>query len=94
MTPTAAWALISTRSAWSGRWPAPALRFVNGKEVLVIEGASSSQFRDFYDWPGDKPKKLVGKYHAAGEPLIPWVGELSPRMLVLVAERLDRFFPW
>ncbi|WOI31747.1 indolepyruvate ferredoxin oxidoreductase family protein [Tritonibacter scottomollicae] len=83
-------------------WPlarAEALRFVNGKEeVLVVEekrGIIESQFKEyFYDWPGDKPKKMVGKYHAAGEPLIPWVGELSPLMLVpLVAERLDRFFP-
>ncbi len=83
-------------------WPlarAEALRFVNGKEeVLVIEekrGIIESQFKEyFYDWPGDKPKKMVGKYHAAGEPLIPWVGELSPLMLVpVVAERLDRFFP-
>jgi len=83
-------------------WPlarAEALRFVNGKEeVLVVEekrGIIESQFKEyFYDWPGDKPKKMVGKYHAAGEPLIPWVGELSPLMLVpIVAERLDRFFP-
>ncbi|GAB5431538.1 MAG: indolepyruvate ferredoxin oxidoreductase family protein [Epibacterium sp.] len=83
-------------------WPlarAEALRFVKGKEeVLVIEekrGIIESQFKEyFYDWPGDKPKKMVGKYHAAGEPLIPWVGELSPLMLVpVVAERLDRFFP-
>ncbi len=83
-------------------WPlarAEALRFVNGKEeVLVVEekrGIIESQFKEyFYDWPGDKPKKMVGKYHAAGEPLIPWVGELSPLLLVpVVAERLDRFFP-
>ncbi|WP_420005261.1 indolepyruvate ferredoxin oxidoreductase family protein [Arenibacterium sp. LLYu02] len=83
-------------------WPlarAGALDFVNGKEeVLVVEekrGIIESQFKEyFYDWPGAKPKKMVGKYHAAGEPLIPWVGELSPLMLVpVVAERLDRFFP-
>ncbi|KUP95064.1 indolepyruvate ferredoxin oxidoreductase family protein [Tritonibacter horizontis] len=83
-------------------WPLArtgALDFVNGKEeVLVVEekrGIIESQFKEyFYDWPGAKPKKMVGKYHAAGEPLIPWVGELSPLMLVpVVAERLHRFFP-
>ncbi|MEC9311133.1 MAG: 2-oxoacid:acceptor oxidoreductase family protein, partial [Pseudomonadota bacterium] len=48
----------------------------------------------FYDWPGDKPKKMVGKYDSAGEPLIPWTGELSPLQLApIVAARLDAFFP-
>ncbi|MVO14976.1 indolepyruvate ferredoxin oxidoreductase family protein [Parasedimentitalea huanghaiensis] len=83
-------------------WPLArpeALRFVNGKqEVLVVEekrGIIESQFKEyFYDWPGDKPEKMTGKYDSQGEPLIPWTGELSPLMLVpIVAARLDRFFP-
>ncbi|WP_323780836.1 indolepyruvate ferredoxin oxidoreductase family protein [Thalassovita sp.] len=83
-------------------WPLArrdALAFVRGKkEVLVVEekrGIIESQFKEyFYDWPGDKPEKMVGKYRAAGDPLIPWTGELSPLKLVgVVAERLDRFFP-
>ncbi len=83
-------------------WPLArpeALRFVNGKEeVLVVEekrGIIESQFKEyFYDWPGDKPKKMVGKYDSAGEPLIPWTGELSPLQLApIVAARLDAFFP-
>ncbi|MFA3917361.1 indolepyruvate ferredoxin oxidoreductase family protein [Ruegeria hyattellae] len=83
-------------------WPLArrsALRFVRGKaEVLVVEekrGIIESQFKEyFYDWPGDKPQKMVGKYDSHGEPLIPWTGELSPLMLVpIVAARLDRFFP-
>ncbi len=83
-------------------WPLArrnALRFVKGKaEVLVVEekrGIIESQFKEyFYDWPGDKPHKMVGKYDSHGEPLIPWTGELSPLMLVpIVAARLDTFFP-
>ncbi|KUJ80345.1 pyruvate ferredoxin oxidoreductase [Ruegeria marisrubri] len=83
-------------------WPLArrnALRFVKGKaEVLVVEekrGIIESQFKEyFYDWPGDKPHKMVGKYDSHGEPLIPWTGELSPLMLVpIVADRLHRFFP-
>ena len=83
-------------------WPLArrnALRFVKGKaEVLVVEekrGIIESQFKEyFYDWPGDKPSRMVGKYDAHGEPLIPWTGELNPRMLAPVAAaRLDAFFP-
>ncbi|MGB8621586.1 MAG: indolepyruvate ferredoxin oxidoreductase family protein [Paracoccaceae bacterium] len=83
-------------------WPLArrdALAFVrNKKEVLVVEekrGIIESQFKEyFYDWPGDKPDKMVGKHNSEGEPLIPWTGELSPLQLVpIVADRLDRFFP-
>ncbi|WP_282181407.1 indolepyruvate ferredoxin oxidoreductase family protein [Aliiroseovarius marinus] len=83
-------------------WPLArrdALAFVRGKkEVLVIEekrGIIESQFKEyFYDWPGDKPDKMVGKHRAAGDPLLPWTGELSPLQLVpVLAERLDNFFP-
>ena len=83
-------------------WPLArrnALRFVKGKaEVLVVEekrGIIESQFKEyFYDWPGDKPQKMVGKYDSHGEPLIPWTGELGPLTLApIVAARLDRFFP-
>ncbi|WP_146346553.1 indolepyruvate ferredoxin oxidoreductase family protein [Falsiphaeobacter marinintestinus] len=83
-------------------WPLArrdALDFVTGKdEVLVIEekrGIIESQFKEyFYDWPGAKPKKMVGKHRAAGDPLLPWTGELSPLTLVpVVAERLSPFFP-
>ncbi len=83
-------------------WPLEhdgALEFVkNKREVLVIEekrGIIESQFKEyFYDYPGDKPEKMVGKHRAAGDPLLPWTGELSPLKLVgVVAERLDRFFP-
>ncbi|WP_306047197.1 indolepyruvate ferredoxin oxidoreductase family protein [Nioella sp. MMSF_3534] len=83
-------------------WPLArrdALAFVSGKEeVLVIEekrGIIESQFKEyFYDWPGHKPQRMVGKHRAAGDPLIPWTGELSPLLLVpVVAERLHPFFP-
>lgn len=83
-------------------WPLArrsALRFVNGKtEVLVIEekrGIIESQFKEyFYDWPGDKPRNMVGKYDSHGEPLIPWTGELNPQMLMpIIAARLDALFP-
>jgi indolepyruvate ferredoxin oxidoreductase len=83
-------------------WPLArkaALDFVRGKEeVLVIEekrGIIESQFKEyFYDWPGDKPRRMVGKRDEAGERLVPWTGELSPRQLVpIVAKRLDGIFP-
>ncbi|TCL01125.1 indolepyruvate ferredoxin oxidoreductase [Shimia isoporae] len=83
-------------------WPLArrdALAFVRGKtEVLVVEekrGIIESQFKEyFYDWPGDKPEKMVGKHRAVGDPLLPWTGELSPLQLVpVVAERLHRLFP-
>ena len=83
-------------------WPLArrdALEFVRGKkEVLVVEekrGIIESQLKEyFYDWPGDKPNKMVGKYRNADEPLVPWTGELSPLKLVpIVAARLDPFFP-
>ncbi|UWQ90965.1 indolepyruvate ferredoxin oxidoreductase family protein [Rhodobacteraceae bacterium M382] len=83
-------------------WPLArrnALRFVNGKkEVLVVEekrGIIESQFKEyFYDWPGNKPDRMVGKYDSHGEPLVPWTGELNPQMLApIVAARLDSFFP-
>ena len=79
-------------------WPLAhdsALDFVRGKrEVLVIEekrGLIESQFKEyFYDYPGRKPERMVGKEDESGQPLVPWVGELSPLQLALiVARRLD-----
>jgi len=79
-------------------WPLAhdsALDFVRGKrEVLVIEekrGIIESQFKEyFYDYPGRKPERMVGKEDEHGHPLVPWVGELSPAMLAgIVASRLD-----
>ena len=83
-------------------WPLArrdALDFVRGKrEILVIEekrGIIESQFKEyFYDWPGDKPERMVGKRDQAGNRLVPWTGELSPRLLLpIVAGRLDGIFP-
>ncbi|GFE52555.1 MFS transporter [Roseobacter cerasinus] len=83
-------------------WPLAhhaALDFVTGKrEVMVIEekrGIIESQFKEhFYDWPGRKPARMVGKYDEVMRPLVPWTGELSPRLLLpLIAGRLAQFFP-
>ena len=83
-------------------WPLArrdALDFVRDKdEVLVVEekrGIIESQFKEyFYDWPGHKPRAMVGKRDEAGERLVPWTGELSPRLLVpIVAKRLEGLFP-
>ncbi len=83
-------------------WPLArrdALDFVRGKEeVLVVEekrGIIESQFKEyFYDWPGHKPRVMVGKRDERGERLVPWTGELSPRQLVpIVAKRLEGIFP-
>ena len=79
-------------------WPLThdtALEFVRGKrEVLVIEekrGLIESQFKEyFYDYPGRKPDRMVGKEDEFGNRLVPWVGELTPLMLAgIVARRLD-----
>ncbi|MEZ5649487.1 MAG: indolepyruvate ferredoxin oxidoreductase family protein [Burkholderiaceae bacterium] len=83
-------------------WPLArrdALAFVRGKrEILVIEekrGIIESQFKEyFYDYPGDKPQRMVGKQDENGHDLVPWIGELSPRRLAgIVAGRLDGLFP-
>jgi len=82
-------------------WPLAhdsALEFVRGKhEVLVVEekrGLIESQFKEyFYDYPGRKPKRMVGKEDQHGNKLVPWTGELSPLMLArIVAARLDAEF--
>jgi indolepyruvate ferredoxin oxidoreductase len=82
-------------------WPLEhdgALEFVKNKhEVLVVEekrGIIESQFKEyFYDYPGHKPKLMVGKEDEDGNRLIPWVGELSPVQLAgIVARRLDHEF--
>ncbi|MEP0503609.1 MAG: indolepyruvate ferredoxin oxidoreductase family protein [Paracoccaceae bacterium] len=83
-------------------WPLArqdALSFVRGKkEVLVVEekrGIIESQLKEYlYDWPGDKPEKMVGKHSAANKPLVPWTGELRPLTLVpIIADRLNAFYP-
>jgi indolepyruvate ferredoxin oxidoreductase len=82
-------------------WPLAhdsALNFVRGKhEVLVVEekrGLIESQFKEyFYDYPGRKPKRMVGKEDEKENKLVPWVGELSPIQLArIVAGRLDAEF--
>ncbi|MGI9307762.1 MAG: indolepyruvate ferredoxin oxidoreductase family protein, partial [Gammaproteobacteria bacterium] len=82
-------------------WPLAhdaALDFVRDKhEVLVVEekrGLIESQFKEyFYDYPGRKPQRMVGKEDQHFEPLIPWTGELSPIQLAgIVARRLDAEF--
>jgi indolepyruvate ferredoxin oxidoreductase len=78
--------------------PNGALEFVKDKhEVLVVEekrGIIESQFKEhFYDYPGRKPKRMVGKEDENGHRLVPWVGELAPLQLAaIVAHRLDREF--
>jgi indolepyruvate ferredoxin oxidoreductase len=83
-------------------WPLAqhdALEFVREKrEILVIEekrGIIESQFKEyFYDYPGHKPERMIGKNDEDNVPLVPWTGELSPRLLApIVAKRLDRIFP-
>ena len=83
-------------------WPLArrdALRFVEGKaEVMVIEekrGIIESQLKEyFYDWDGAKPQHMTGKNDETGQRLVPWTGELTPRLLLpLIARRLNRLFP-
>lgn len=83
-------------------WPLAhdgALDFVRDKhEVLVVEekrGIIESQFKEyFYDYPGRKPQRMIGKQDERGQRLIPWTGELSPMQLArIVARRLDTVMP-
>ncbi|WP_166298825.1 indolepyruvate ferredoxin oxidoreductase family protein [Bradyrhizobium sp. 2S1] len=83
-------------------WPLAlhdAMEFVKGKrEILVVEekrGIIESQFKEyFYDYPGSKPERMVGKHDERGARLISWIGELSPLMLAdVLARRLDPMFP-
>src|ERR1700761_2384551 len=83
-------------------WPLAhhdALEFAREKrEILIVEekrGIIESQFKEyFYDNPGHKPERMVGKYDENNAPLVPWTGELSPRLLApIVARRLDTLFP-
>ncbi|MBZ0162063.1 MAG: indolepyruvate ferredoxin oxidoreductase family protein [Notoacmeibacter sp.] len=68
------------------------------KELLVVEekrGIIESQLKEyFYDFPGHKPKRMVGKRDQDGNRLIPWTHELGPLMLArILARRLDYNFP-
>ena len=79
-------------------WPLEdqgALRFAAGKqELLVIEekrGIIESQLKEyFYDFPGQKPRRMVGKRDEQGARLVPWTHELGAVMLArIIAQRLD-----
>lgn len=83
-------------------WPLAqegALNFVRGKrEVLVVEekrGIIESELKEcFYDTPGRKPQRMVGKADEFGNALVPWVGELTPLQLApIVAARMDAALP-
>src|SRR5690606_22785340 len=58
-------------------------------------GIIESQFKEyFYDYPGRKPERMIGKEDGEGRRLVPWTGELSPvQLAAIVADRLDRMFP-
>jgi indolepyruvate ferredoxin oxidoreductase len=82
-------------------WPLEgqgALAFASGKqELLVIEekrGIIESQLKEyFYDFPGQKPKRMVGKQDETGTRLVPWTRELGAVMLAgIIARRLDLNF--
>ena len=83
-------------------WPLArrdALGFIRGKrEILVLEEKRAlieSQLKEyFYDVPGTKPRHMAGKTDETGADLVPWTGELSPRLLLpIIAKRLARVFP-
>lgn len=74
------------------------LDFIHGKqEILVIEekrGIIESQIKEAMSEP-DRPGEVLitGKQDENGQPLIPYVGELSPSLLApYLAARLSRLF--
>ena len=69
----------------------------NKEEVLVVEekrGIIESQLKELlYDYPGDKPKSMVGKYDEYFQPLLSWTEEFSPSYLApIVARRMEALF--
>ncbi|WP_114418247.1 indolepyruvate ferredoxin oxidoreductase family protein [Marinospirillum perlucidum] len=74
------------------------LDFVHGKqEILVIEekrGIIESQIKEYMSEPDHPGEVLVtGKQDESGQPLIPYVGELSPKLLAgFLVARFKRFF--
>ncbi len=67
------------------------------EEVLVVEekrGLIESQLKELlYDYPGYKPKRMVGKYDEYFKPLLSWTEEFSPSYLApIVARRLAHVF--
>ncbi|WP_299043988.1 indolepyruvate ferredoxin oxidoreductase family protein [uncultured Tateyamaria sp.] len=83
-------------------WPlalGDARAFARGKrEVMVIEekrGIIESQLKEaLFDLSHDIPERMVGKHDETGAPLVPWTGELSPKLLApLIAQRLHGFVP-
>lgn len=74
------------------------LNFVHDKkEVLVIEekrGIIESQIKEYMSEPDHPGEVLItGKQDERGRPLIPYVGELSPKLVAgFLAARLGRFF--
>ena len=67
------------------------------RRFLVIEekrGIIESQLKELlYDYPGDKPKRMVGKYDEYFHPLVSWTAELSPSYLApIVAKRISHEF--
>ncbi len=82
-------------------WPLEgqgALAFASGKqELLIVEekrGIIESQLKEhFYDFPGQKPERMVGKNDEFGKRLVPWTHELGAVMLAeIIAARLDLNF--
>lgn len=83
-------------------WPLEhkqALDFAKDKsELLVVEekrGIIESQLKEyFYDNPGRKPERMVGKRDENGNRMIPWTGELNATQLAtVVRDRLLKVFP-
>ena len=72
--------------------------FLNGKEeILVVEekrGIIESQIKEYIFSKDDAPVcRVLGKEKEDGSPLLPWVGELSPKMIAeALAERLGGVF--
>ncbi len=67
------------------------------EEVLVVEekrGLIESQLKELlYDYPGCKPKRMVGKYDEYSKPLMSWTREFSPSYLApIVAKRMSHIF--
>ena len=70
----------------------------NKEEVLVVEekrGLIESQLKEcLYGHQNTMPTHILGKHDAAGKPLIPWIGELSPTLLApILAQRISQLFP-
>jgi indolepyruvate ferredoxin oxidoreductase len=96
----AALASISIKSGWCGRWRGAMRSILSGKSTKCWwwrknAGLSKASSRSTSTTiRATSRARWWAQSDENGEPLVPWIGELSPRLLApIIARRLDGKFP-